>query len=66
MILEPGFAAMQPRDFANQREAEAGAFAAGGGAGEGVEAVEELGEGVVGGAAAVVAEADFDVAVGGA
>ena len=35
MVIEPRLAAVQSRDFADQREAEAGAFAARGGMGEG-------------------------------
>ncbi|MPN12060.1 hypothetical protein SDC9_159370 [bioreactor metagenome] len=61
MILERCFAAVQAGHFAHQRQAEAGALAAGSGAGQGIEAVEQLRQGVVGGALAVVVDGEHNV-----
>ncbi|MPN24451.1 hypothetical protein SDC9_171850 [bioreactor metagenome] len=59
MVGKAGLTTMQPRHLAHQRQPQPGAFLAGRRSGQGVEAVEELRQGVVGGAGAVVADADF-------
>ena len=56
---------MQPRNFSHQCQPQTSAFLAGGRAGQGVEAVEKLRQGVVGGAGAVVADVEADGVVGG-